>query len=426
MPRLVRIFSALLAAVLTLACHDSLATPPRAEAYASQGGAAAFTYSPVDLGTLGGSTTVPFALNDSGVIVGYSTTADGSRRAFLWRDGAMSELATLAGGQTEAHAINAAGEVAGVSAVDPFFPFEMAVVVWNEGGLQRLESVGGSMYIGSVIKGINDDGDVLGNINFDDTHKSNRAILWRDDVFTDLGGLTARPWTLPATWNRRGQVVGRSFAYERSLAHEYFHPVVWDPVVGIQALSVHEFAPCDQHDERPCGFGSANDINDAGLIVGDASDSTQQLRAVYWDAEGRHELDVHPGQATTAVAVNDRGDIVGIYRPTRHHMPVGSFVWSGGTATELGSLGGGGTRALAITERGEVIGTSRTVTGEEHPFVWANGAMTDLGRPGETGTPVAINQRGDIVVRSRIGSGSPRGVLWRRGAPAAVAGARSR
>ena len=41
----------------------------------------------VDLGTLGGTSTSPWAINDAGVITGYSFTASGYQRAFDRRGG---------------------------------------------------------------------------------------------------------------------------------------------------------------------------------------------------------------------------------------------------------------------------------------------------------------------------------------------------
>jgi probable HAF family extracellular repeat protein len=49
----------------------------------------------VDLGTLGGTTSRAYGINDRAQIVGTARTADGSEHAFLWQDGAITDLNDL-------------------------------------------------------------------------------------------------------------------------------------------------------------------------------------------------------------------------------------------------------------------------------------------------------------------------------------------
>src|SRR4051794_27982057 len=72
------------------------------------------SYTVTDLGTLGGSYTVPGAINASGQVVGTSlTTADAAVHAFLWANGKMQDLDTLGGTNSFATNLNAAGQVVG-------------------------------------------------------------------------------------------------------------------------------------------------------------------------------------------------------------------------------------------------------------------------------------------------------------------------
>jgi probable HAF family extracellular repeat protein len=70
-----------------------------------------------DLGTLGGSSSHALAVNDSGVVVGQSQTANGQFHAFRYDPavGAMEDLGTLGGTSSIATGINDLGDIVGES-----------------------------------------------------------------------------------------------------------------------------------------------------------------------------------------------------------------------------------------------------------------------------------------------------------------------
>ena len=93
--------------------------PPSTDPYqAPQTGSHAILWTqgqPNILGTLGGANSYGIALNDSGAVVGYSSTSSGQPHAFVFQNGAMRDLGTLGGEYSYAYGINNAGNVVGGS-----------------------------------------------------------------------------------------------------------------------------------------------------------------------------------------------------------------------------------------------------------------------------------------------------------------------
>jgi probable HAF family extracellular repeat protein len=135
-----------LAALLTaglVACNDNdpqAPGPSAAGAAAVPAAATAATYSPKDLGTLGGKSAEANSINDQGGIVGWSERADGKVHAFLYRAGKMSDLGALAGGRSEAVAINNSDVIVGSSTVANG---ATKAVRWENGVIKNLGTLGG-------------------------------------------------------------------------------------------------------------------------------------------------------------------------------------------------------------------------------------------------------------------------------------------
>jgi probable HAF family extracellular repeat protein len=47
--------------------------------------------------SLGGTTNRGMAINNQGLVAGFSTLTDGSRHATIWSDGVITDLGTLGG-----------------------------------------------------------------------------------------------------------------------------------------------------------------------------------------------------------------------------------------------------------------------------------------------------------------------------------------
>ena len=78
------------------------------------------SYTITNLGSLGGTVSVPLHVNNHGEVVGYSYTANNAAgHAFLYSHGRMTDLGTLGGTTSGAMGINDRGAVVGLSNIAP-------------------------------------------------------------------------------------------------------------------------------------------------------------------------------------------------------------------------------------------------------------------------------------------------------------------
>jgi probable HAF family extracellular repeat protein len=102
---------------------------------------AAATYIVTDLGTLSGTYSQGHSINDSGQVVGNSSTSVGNR-AFLYSGGGMTNLGTLGTGtESNALAINNSGQVAGWSYITG--TFQQRAFLYSGGTMTNLGTLVG-------------------------------------------------------------------------------------------------------------------------------------------------------------------------------------------------------------------------------------------------------------------------------------------
>jgi len=142
------------------------------------------SYNIIDLGTLGGGSSVALGVNDKGQVVGSADTPQGLRHAYLWENGVMIDLGTLGfpAAQSEAWDINNQGVVVGiVGGGDINTSF-----IWQNG----VQTVLGPPNVPKSAYGINDAKQVVGIFVVPPPAPAGQhAFLWENGTMTDLGTL---------------------------------------------------------------------------------------------------------------------------------------------------------------------------------------------------------------------------------------------
>lgn len=89
-----------------------------------------------DLGSFGGDFGLGFWVNEAGEAVGAATDPDGAVLAFLWKDGVMTNLGTLAGDPcSSSEGINSSGQIVGSSSAQCTFDHtDTRAFLWENGG----------------------------------------------------------------------------------------------------------------------------------------------------------------------------------------------------------------------------------------------------------------------------------------------------
>jgi probable HAF family extracellular repeat protein len=323
--------------------------------------AAAADYFVRNLGTLGGAESRATAVNNSGQVVGYSTTASGSVHAFLWNPttpngnvGKIVDLGTLGGQSCRAYGINNLGQVVGVSDVVPGARSPHAFL-WTP--VEPNGSTGTMTDLGTLCAEPHDPAECL----------AESAAYGIDDNGRVVGMATLELWGVelpqPFLWESGTMsaigTLGGASGWATAVSLAGFAGTSYDA----SNVYVHGFGPGLQDLGTLSGQnGWANAINSTGQVAGAATLAGNLIR---------HAFRTSPGSPLTPA--DDLGTL-------------------GGTANDVSV-------ALGINDHdgdGQVVGWS-TLAGKPRAFVWDSGfGMRDLAALVAPGSGLVLREALDI------------------------------
>jgi probable HAF family extracellular repeat protein len=231
---------------------------------------------------------------------------------FVWQWGVMTPLPTLGGYNGYAAGMNNRGQVAGwaentvhdPTCVAPqVLQFEPVVYGPGSGKIQQLPTFPGDP--DGAATDINDQGQVVGISgtcfvavgSFSAAH----ALLWQNGNVTNLGSLGGVAWNTPVAINNRSVVVGFSDLSGDEDGNPNFHAFIWTKSSGMQDLKT---LPGD-------AISEATGINEQGQVVGVSYGvGFSNPRAVLWQKGKIVDLNtlIPAGSGLYLLSANDIND----------------------------------------------------------------------------------------------------------------------
>jgi probable HAF family extracellular repeat protein len=260
-----------------------------------------------DLGTLGGTASVAWAINNAGTIVGESLptgqTGSANYRAFIYQNQQITPLPTLGGSWSVAYDINESGVIAGLSY--NALQREQAVT-WSGGVITNIAQAGGATDQRTRGYGINDAGAVAG-WGYTPLAGPNNAFRYSGGQWLQIGGFGQFQNSEAYDIGNSGIVVGSS----APVTGGDWHAAVWLPANPTQAVILGTLP----------GFPLAelDDLNGDDHAVGRAYIDSTASRAIYYDGTALSDLnDFLPpgfkGELIDAREINEGGAIAATAR----------------------------------------------------------------------------------------------------------------
>jgi probable HAF family extracellular repeat protein len=256
-------------------------------------------YTVASLGGLGGPGS-GYAINSSGMVVGWSQNSSGNQQAFV---STSNGLRTLSAASTDGYAygINNSGTVVGTTYVNG----TSHGTIWSGSGATDLGA-------NSYALAINNSGEVVGG--------NGSAFTVVNGQLQSLGTPQGIGWSAAYAINDGGTVVG-----DGQLANGTFRGMVWSPDGSVTLLGT-----------LGGNSSQATGINNGGEVVGFASVSSGYQYAFTVLDGMMIDLGTLGGGSSYAYGINDSGEIVGYSYLANGGQS--AFLYDNGTMLDLNSL----------------------------------------------------------------------------------------
>ncbi len=289
-----------------------------------------------DLGTLGGSQTTAFGVNNSGQAAGWGTNPFGVTQGFLSTAQGLIDLSGQVGGaESYAYGVNDLGAATG----NYYSGGQSHGVIWTGTGSTI------DLGAGSYGTAINDAGQAVGG--------NGQAFLYSGGTMRELGTLPGGNWSAAYSINSNGAVAGYG-----TIGPGVFRGFYWN---GGSLVPIGTLGGASSY---------AMDINNSNQIVGDASTGSGYFHA-FLDSNGAMtDLGTLGGTSSYAYGINNGGVVVG-YSTTGTGDPRAFFDYNG-QLIDLNSMLPGGSgwvllQAYGINDHNQVVGTG-IFDGRQHAF----------------------------------------------------------
>jgi probable HAF family extracellular repeat protein len=226
-----------------------------------------------------------------------------------------------------------------------------------------------------------------------------RSFLWNpvSGAYTELGFVPGSNSTEALALNNAGDVVG-----DATDANGIGQGFLWrngtiEPLMVPGATSTHPYA-----------------INDAGQVVGTTYGANWVRRGFVWNNGVFTLIEVPNSNGTTVEDINAAGQVVGSYYDEDWNSQ--AFIWQDGVITTISIPGAMSVSQHFLNDSGQVAGVYRGQNYWNYGFFWQNGVATTITLGGFRTSVYGLNATGQVIGSSvPAGNTVDRGFVWQNG-----------